>query len=114
MSAVSRAFDTALEEAVLIMDNNENSAKNLLKEINASKDMSPFYLSDGQKRLLFIYGYLETKELIMLDEPFVSLDDNSKTKVAAKIKEAADAGKCIIYTANRAVDKETADKIIYL
>ncbi len=50
----------------------------------------------------------------MLDEPFVSLDDNSKTKVAAKIKEAADAGKCIIYTANRAVDKETADKIIYL
>ena len=106
--------ETALEEAVLIMDNNENSAKNLLKEINASKDMSPFYLSDGQKRLLFIYGYLETKELIMLDEPFVSLDDNSKTKVAAKIKEAADAGKCIIYTANRAVDKETADKIIYL
>ena len=68
----------------------------------------------SQKRLLFIYGYLETKELIMLDEPFVSLDDNSKTKVAAKIKEAADAGKCIIYTANRAVDKETADKIIYL
>ncbi len=97
--------ETALEEAVLIMDNNENSAKNLLKEINASKDMSPFYLSDGQKRLLFIYGYLETKELIMLDPSTYGQMNGIK---------AADAGKCIIYTANRAVDKETADKIIYL
>lgn len=106
--------ETALAEAVLIMNNDETGAKNLLKEINASEDMSPFYLSDGQKRLLFIYGYLETKELIMLDEPFVSLDDNSKTKVAAKIKEAASIGKCIIYTANRAVDKDIAGKFIYV
>lgn len=106
--------ETALAEAVLIMNNDETGAKNLLKEINASEDMSPFYLSDGQKRLLFIYGYLETKELIMLDEPFVSLDDNSKTKVAAKIKEAASIGKCIIYTANRAADKDIAGKFIYV
>lgn len=104
--------ETALAEAMLIMDNDETLAKNLLKEINASEDMSPFYLSDGQKRLLFIYGYLETKDLIILDEPFVSLDDNSKMKVSAKIKEAADSGKCIIYTANRVADKEIADKII--
>lgn len=104
--------ETALAEAVLIMDNDESAAKSLLSEINAHEDMSPFYLSDGQKRLLFIYGYLETKDLIMLDEPFVSLDDNSKIKVAAKIKEAADSGKCIIYTANRAVDKEITGKII--
>lgn len=104
--------ETALAEAMLIMNNNEAGAKNLLKEINASEDMSPFYLSDGQKRLLFIYGYLEKKELIMLDEPFVSLDDNSKIKVAAKIKEAAESGKCVIYTANREADKEIADKII--
>lgn len=106
--------ETAFAEAMLIMDNDEILAKNLLKEINASEDMSPFYLSDGQKRLLFIYGYLETKDLIILDEPFVSLDDNSKIKVAAKIKEAADSGKCIIYTANREVDKEIADKFIYV
>ena len=104
--------ETAFAEAMLIMDNDEILAKNLLKEINASEDMSPFYLSDGQKRLLFIYGYLETKDLIILDEPFVSLDDNSKIKVAAKIKEAADSGKCIIYTANREVDKEIAGKEI--
>lgn len=106
--------ETALAEAMLIMNNNENDAKNLLKEINASEDMSPFYLSDGQKRLLFIYGYLETKELIMLDEPFVSLDDNSKIKVADKIKKASDSGKCIIYTANRKADKEIAGKFIYV
>ena len=106
--------ETALAEAVLIMDNDEAGAKNLLKEINAGEDMSPFYLSDGQKRLLFIYGYLETKELIILDEPFVSLDDNSKSKAAVKIKEAASLGKCIIYTANRMADKEIAGKFIYV
>lgn len=104
--------ETALGEALLIMDNDEVKAKALLNEINAGEDISPFYLSDGQKRLLFIYGYLETKDLIMLDEPFVSLDDISKEKVAAKIKEAASFGKCIIYTANRQADKEIAGKIV--
>ena len=106
--------ETALDEALIIMNNNKDKAKSLLSEINAEENMSPFYLSDGQKRLLFIYGYLETKELILLDEPFVSLDDNSKIKVASKIKEAASIGKCIIYTANRQVDKEIAGKFIYV
>ena len=99
-------------EAMLICDNNEVMAENLLNEINALKDMSPFYLSDGQKRLLFIYGYLETKKLIFLDEPFVSLDEISKEKVAEKIIQAKNQGKSIIYTANRENDKKIADKII--
>lgn len=106
--------ETALDEALIIMNNNKDKAKSLLNEINAEASMSPFYLSDGQKRLLFIYGYLETKDLIILDEPFVSLDDNSKIKVAAKIKDAASSGKCIIYTANRQADKEIAGKFIYI
>lgn len=97
---------------MLICDNNEAMAENLLNEINALKDMSPFYLSDGQKRLLFIYGYLEMKKLIFLDEPFVSLDDVSKEKVAEKIINAKKQGKSIIYTANRENDKKIADKII--
>lgn len=104
--------ETAFAEALLITDNNEVMAENLLNEINALKDMSPFYLSDGQKRLLFIYGYLETKKLIFLDEPFVSLDDVSKEKVAEKIIQAKNQGKSIIYTANREKDKKIADKII--
>lgn len=104
--------ETAFAEALLITDNNEVMAEHLLNEINALKDMSPFYLSDGQKRLLFIYGYLETKKLIFLDEPFVSLDEISKEKVAEKIIQAKNQGKSIIYTANREKDKEIADKII--
>lgn len=104
--------ETAFDEAMLITDNNESLAEHLLSEINALKDMSPFYLSDGQKRLLFIYGYLETKKLIFLDEPFVSLDDTSKIKVAEKIMFAKKQGKTIIYTANREKDKKIADKII--
>ncbi len=106
--------ETAFDEAMLIMDNDEDKARGLLKEINASCDMSPFYLSDGQKRLLFIFGYLEMKELIILDEPFVSLDDKSKEKVANAIKNASKQGKAIIYTANRQVDKNIADKVIEL
>lgn len=104
--------ETAFDEAMLICDNNEAMAENLLNEINALKDMSPFYLSDGQKRLLFIYGYLEMKKLIFLDEPFVSLDEVSKEKVAEKIINAKKQGKSIIYTANRENDKKIADKII--
>ena len=42
------------------------------------------------------------------------VDFDSKTKVAAKIKEAASSGKCIIYTANRQTDKEIACKFIYV
>lgn len=102
-----------LSEAMLIVEN-EEKALQLISEINADKDMSPFYLSDGQKRLLFIYGILETKDIIFLDEPFVSLDDESKLKVSNKIKESAGLGKCIIYTANREIDKSTASKIIEL
>lgn len=102
-----------LSEALLITDNEERALQ-LISEINADKDMSPFYLSDGQKRLLFIYGILETKDIIFLDEPFVSLDDESKLKVSNKIKESAKSGKSIIYTANREVDKSTATKIIEL
>lgn len=104
--------ETALDEALIIMGNDEAKAKSLLREINACEDISPFNLSDGQKRLLFIYGYLETKDLIMLDEPFVSLDDDSKEKVANKIREAASIGKAVIYTANRNADKKIAGKII--
>lgn len=106
--------ETALDEALLIMDNDKEQAKLLLQEINADESTSSFYLSDGQKRLLFIYGYLKTKDLIILDEPFVSLDDISKIKVANKIQEAKKLGKSIIYTANRNIDKEVADKVVLI
>ncbi len=104
--------ETALDEALLIMDNNREKAEELLREIKAEENISPFYLSDGQKRLLFVFGYLESKELVFLDEPFVSLDSKSKEKVAKKMAEAKSKGKCIIYTANRKADKKIADIII--
>ena len=78
--------ETAFAEALLITDNNEVMAENLLNEINALKDMSPFYLSDGQKRLLFIYGYLETKKLIFLA---LSLFLMKGTSVAKRISTFA-------------------------
>ena len=103
--------DTALSEAIQIVED-EEKAKSLLKEINADEKISPFKLSDGQKRLMFLYGYLESKDFIILDEPFVSLDDNTKEYVENKIVEASKMGKCILYTANRKSDLKIAHKII--
>lgn len=103
--------ETAFEEARIITGCDE-AAENLLREIGTDKNVSPFRLSGGQKRLLFIYGSLENKDLILLDEPYVSLDEDTKKNVSAKIKEAALKGKCVIYTANRKADLEAADKVI--
>ena len=103
--------ETAYKEALFIT-NNHQEAEDVLKEINAEKDISPFSLSDGQKRLLFIYGILKSKDLIIFDEPFVSLDKESKQDVLYKMNHAAKNGKGIIYTANRAEDKVISGKII--
>lgn len=103
--------DTAIDEAIQIVED-ETIAKQILEEINAKENISPFKLSDGQKRLMFIYGYLISKDFIILDEPFVSLDDNTKKIVEEKILSAAANGKCVIYTANRKFDLNIAHKII--
>lgn len=103
--------ETALAEALLITGDGEKAAA-LLREIGAEPEQSPFFMSDGQKRLLFLYGFLETKELLVFDEPFASLDRASRERVAAKIAEAKKNGRAVIYTANRERDLFCADKVI--
>lgn len=103
--------ETAIAEALLITGNREK-AELLLSEIGAAPEQPPFFMSDGQKRLLFLYGFLETKDLLIFDEPFASLDDKSREKVANKMAQATKEDRTIIYTANRERDLFCADKVI--
>lgn len=103
--------DTALKEATLITGD-EESGQELLKDIGVQPDQPPFFMSDGQKRLLFVYGLMEKSKLLIFDEPFASLDRETKSEVAKRIKAAASKGKTFIYTANRRADTVIADKIV--
>lgn len=103
--------DTALKEATLVTGD-EGSAKKLLDEIGVRYDQSPFVMSDGQKRLLFVLGLIDTKHLLLFDEPFASLDDDAKNQVSFSMKNGAGEGKTFIYTANRKADTAIANKII--
>jgi energy-coupling factor transporter ATP-binding protein EcfA2 len=68
------------------------------------QEENPMFLSDGEKRILFIYANLFARELLIFDEPFAGLDQASAEQVKAAFYEAALAGKAILYTANNAED----------
>jgi energy-coupling factor transporter ATP-binding protein EcfA2 len=68
------------------------------------KEENPIFLSDGEKRILFIYANLFSKELLIFDEPFAGLDRASAEQIKASFYEAALAGKAVLYTANNAED----------
>lgn len=105
--------ETVYEEACII-SGSAVYARELLAELNINGNQSPFDLSDGEKRLLFIFGLFKSKELLIFDEPFSSLDKHYKNQVVTKISANLGLGKSVIYTANRKVDTVFADKIISL
>ncbi len=102
---------TTIDEAEQITGSKDKAEK-LLDDLSIMGDSSPFFLSDGEKRLLFLYGYLENRALCLFDEPFASLDEKTKQKVGKKIKSTSDTGTAIIYTANRKADIAYATKVI--
>jgi energy-coupling factor transporter ATP-binding protein EcfA2 len=73
---------------------------------------SPFTLSDGEKRSMYIVALLAKSEICVFDEPFAGLDAGSITSLAAHFKEAKNSGKSIIYTANRRQDTIFADNVV--
>jgi energy-coupling factor transporter ATP-binding protein EcfA2 len=68
------------------------------------QEENPIFLSDGEKRILFIYANLFSKELLIFDEPFAGLDPASAEQVKTSFYEAALAGKAVLYTANNTED----------
>ncbi|KAA0258443.1 energy-coupling factor ABC transporter ATP-binding protein [Deferribacter autotrophicus] len=78
------------------------------------KDDSPFNLSDGEKRVMFIKSVLAVSECILADEPFANLDKKSKEMIKKSFKESKENGKTIIYSANRIHDTKIADIVLEL
>lgn len=105
--------DTAFGEASIIMQSEEGALK-LLDTLKIDPNSKALQLSDGQKRLLFLYGYLLSKRLLIFDEPFVSLDKEHIKRLEENCISAASRGASLLYTANRKSQLKIATKIIYL
>lgn len=73
---------------------------------------SPFVLSDGEKRTLYLVSNLLSKGCCIFDEPFAGLDQGSINLIARKFAEAKMNGKTVIYTANRIKDTIYADRTV--
>ncbi len=101
-----------IDEALLIVGDDIKLAELLLSRIGVSKDRPSLKLSDGQKRLLFIYGYLMSKKVVIFDEPFVSIDSVSRDEIERAFLESKEAGVDIIYTANRRDHLRIADDVL--
>ena len=101
-----------IDEALLIVDNDMELAELLLSRIGVSKDRPSLKLSDGQKRLLFIYGYLMSKKVVIFDEPFVSIDKVSRSEIEEAFLDSKLKGVDIIYTANRKDHLSIADQVL--
>jgi len=102
----------ALDEALLITGNDKVLAEELLELIGAKSNQDALSLSDGQKRLLFIYGYLLSKKIVIFDEPFVSIDSQTREEIERFFIESKSKGVTIIYTSNRRSDLNIAEEII--
>lgn len=105
--------ERVIDEATIIT-RDIRKAELLLEDLKINGNTSPFYLSDGEKRLLFIFGLLESRDFLIFDEPFASLDNDYKLKVKNKIIEKSKTGKTIFYTTNRKKDIIENCKLISL
>ncbi len=73
---------------------------------------SPFSISDGEKRTMYLISLLKSKQYCLFDEPFAGLDAQSASFIVENIIKARNEGKGILYTANRASHTAFADTII--
>lgn len=60
-----------------------------------------YSLSGGQKRRLNLaIGLIKQARILLLDEPTVGIDPESKQSLLATIRQIADQGKCIVFTSH--------------
>ncbi|MDR2104175.1 MAG: ATP-binding cassette domain-containing protein [Deferribacteraceae bacterium] len=65
------------------------------------REENPLFLSDGEKRALFLTANLISKKTLLLDEPFANLDRHTAEQIKGAIYDAALDGATILYTANK-------------
>ncbi len=101
-------------------DKIEIKTLNVLKKLSfdekASKTLSPFSLSGGQKRSLAIACALAMEpEVLLLDEPFAGLDEEGKENLIQILREEKKKGTTILLVSHDPdLLCEVADKIIIL
>ncbi len=89
----------------LKLKNAEGIARSALKSVELPANLwgkSPFALSDGQQRRAGIAGIIATKpDVLILDEPFASLDYNGITTLFSLIEEMSRNGAAVMVITHR-------------
>lgn len=81
----------------------------------AKKDLSPFELSGGQKRLAAIAGVLAMQpKLLVLDEPTAGLDPRGRAGLRRLLAELRDHGITIVQVTHSMEDAARADRVVVL
>lgn len=81
----------------------------------AKKDLSPFELSGGQKRLAAIAGVLAMQpELLVLDEPTAGLDPRGRAGLRRLLAELRSHGVTIVQVTHSMEDAARADRVVVL
>ena len=81
----------------------------------AKKDLSPFELSGGQKRLAAIAGVLAMQpKLLVLDEPTAGLDPHGRAGLRRLLAELRSHGVTIVQVTHSMEDAARADRVIVL
>ncbi|MCD8048697.1 MAG: ABC transporter ATP-binding protein/permease [Clostridia bacterium] len=69
--------------------------------------------SAGERQRLLLYRAVCTKnDFILLDEPFSAFDKGFEEDAAALLRQAADRGKCVIFTTHRHDILDICDKVV--
>lgn len=112
-----RLFPTlnVLQNIAVVNDNSKFDPRELLKlvELEDTESMMPNELSGGMKmRLSIARAIYSDADIILMDEPFASLDEDMKERIAPKIFELL-KGKTIIVISHQLNDAEKyADNIV--
>ena len=81
----------------------------------AKKDLSPFELSGGQKRLAAIAGVLAMQpKLLVLDEPTAGLDPRGRAGLRRLLAELRSHGVTIVQVTHSMEDAARADRVVVL
>jgi len=103
-------------DEILSIAKKENITEKIVKKLKFDdlKGINPHNLSDGQKRIMFIMSVLYTYDICIFDEPFTSLDQETKNDIKKLFKDFKNKGKTVIYTSNRKLDTSIADFVLEL
>ncbi|MBZ4672547.1 ABC transporter ATP-binding protein [Deferribacteraceae bacterium V6Fe1] len=107
-------FCNTVYDEILSIAKSKYVAEQIIKKLNFDdlKGINPHNLSDGQKRMMFIMSILYCYDICIFDEPFTSMDHETKNNIKKMFKDFKNEGKTIVYTTNRRMDTDIADFVL--